>query len=70
MSETINDSSIVLTRLNKHGDVEVIIPDKLTKFQSLLEIPHYEFEPFLPVVREKIKAWRRENAKVRESKKL
>jgi hypothetical protein len=39
-------------------------------FKPLLKVPHYEFEPLLPVVRNEIKAWRRENAKASKSKKL
>ena len=39
-------------------------------FKPLIEVPHYEFEPLLPEVRDKIKAWRREDAKASKSKKL
>ena len=35
------------------------------KFEPLLKVPRYEFEPYLPVVREKIRAWLESNAKDR-----
>jgi hypothetical protein len=33
------------------------------KFEPILEVPRYEFEPYLPVVREKIRTWREQSAK-------
>ena len=30
------------------------------KFKPLIEVPHYEFEPLLPVVLEKIRTWKQQ----------
>lgn len=51
MSETINDSQLIITTVNagciKHP----------SQFQSLLKIPDVEFIPMLPAVQDQIKAW-------------
>ena len=39
-------------------------------FTPLLNVPHYKFVPLLPEVQDKIKTWRREDAKASKGKKL
>ena len=72
MCETFNDSQVIMTYIIDTATgikrIEPYDPHGKMKFEPLLEVPRYEFVPLLPEVRDKIKAWRRQDAKASKSK--